>query len=126
VLATQGKGGASSRLIRPLGDKTPAPNRSNVFQGGYDGLGKMPKLILVEVDAPKDAATPEMQRPSSTRKHSRSRRSIGQKFETPVNDGRHWDVGNVNLGSPELEVQEAIPEVDLDEVEYMAPNTLGM
>ncbi|KAJ2919917.1 hypothetical protein MD484_g510, partial [Candolleomyces efflorescens] len=86
----------------------------------------MPKLILVETDAQK-VATPEIQRPSSTRRHSRSiRKSVGQNFETPVNNGRHWDVGDIDVGSPEVQVQETIPEDDYDEIEYMAPNTLDL
>ncbi|KAJ2929709.1 hypothetical protein H1R20_g7400, partial [Candolleomyces eurysporus] len=124
VLATQGKG-ATSRQGRPLGDKTPFPNRAENY-AAPDPFMKMPKLILVETDAQK-VATPEIQRPSSTRRHSRSiRKSVGQNFETPVNNGRHWDVGDISIGSPEVQTQETIPEDDFDEIEYMAPNTLDI
>lgn len=123
VLHTQGKPGASVRQNRPLGDKTPFPNRAQ----NYDEPGtavKIPKLVFVEQKA--TVATPEMQRPSSLRKHSRSRKSLRESFQTPVNNGRHWEVGE-ELESPEVQLPEPILETDdFDEIEYMPPNTLGL
>ncbi|KAG7440779.1 uncharacterized protein BT62DRAFT_923814 [Guyanagaster necrorhizus] len=107
---TQGKQAPS----RPLVDKTPFPNRTDVqFQTPYtfsfDKLSS-PDSIL---------------RPSSLRRHVRVPRSATKSFETPINTGNPWQC-DVSIGSPELVVQQLVLEDDLDEVEYMAPNTLDM
>ncbi|KAF5335203.1 hypothetical protein D9611_010899 [Ephemerocybe angulata] len=131
VLATQGKPGTSTRQNKPLGDKTPFPNRqihnAQNPNGNNGDFVKIPKLVFAETTTQKGGATPEMQRPSSSRRHSRGlMRSAGKNsFQTPANNGRHWDVGDIDIASPEVQVQDAIPEDDLDEIEFMPPNTLG-
>lgn len=113
---------------RPLGDKTPLPNRfaHALFQTPLGGTTKLSKLVPHR-DGAGDGGTPDSaQRPSSMRKHPKHPRNSG-KFETPMNSGRHWDVSD-----GEIAVQEVLPpativedEGDLDEVEYGHPNTLG-
>ncbi|KAF6749626.1 hypothetical protein DFP72DRAFT_913125 [Ephemerocybe angulata] len=131
VLATQGKAGTSTRQ-KPLGDKTPFPNRqihnAENPNGNNGDFVKIPKLVFAETTTQKGGATPEMQRPSSSRRHSRGlMRSAGKNsFQTPANNGRHWDVGDIDIASPEVQVQDAIPEDDLDEIEFMPPNTLDI
>ncbi|EAU90952.1 hypothetical protein CC1G_02339 [Coprinopsis cinerea okayama7 len=129
----QGKNGfATTGKPRPFLDKTPFPNRvqqqANQGSSSKDGFVKLPKLVLVETTTQQDTATPELQRPSSTRKNARLPRSASKNFETPANKGNHWDVGDdLCLESPQAEVQETIlEEDDFDEIEYMAPNTLDL
>lgn len=54
-------------------------------------------------------------------------RSASKSFETPLNSGNHWDVSDVSIVLQDTEVvaQEAAIEHDYDDIEYMAPNTLG-
>ncbi|KAH6906533.1 hypothetical protein BKA70DRAFT_410675 [Coprinopsis sp. MPI-PUGE-AT-0042] len=123
------KGGfATTGKSRPFLDKTPFPNRQQPNYGGGEGkdsLGKLPKLVLLET-AP-HAATPDIQRPSSTRKHPRLPHSADKNFKTPANKGNHWDVPDLDLELPEAQVeQESVPQDDFDEIEYMAPNTLDL
>lgn len=123
------KGGfATTGKSRPFLDKTPFPNRQQAnYSGGEgkDGLGKLPKLILLETDA--HLATPDIQRPSSTRKHARLPRSADKNFKTPANKGYHWDVPDLDLELPDAQMEEpAVPQDDFDEIEYMAPNTLDL
>lgn len=74
-----------------------------------------------------NTGTPEATlRPSSTRKHIRAPRSASKSFETPVNQGNHWDISDGSIVLPETQVQESTEETDdVDEIEYMAPNNLG-
>jgi len=53
----------------------------------------------------------------------RARGSLGPKFETPVTNGRHWDVSDIDIVVPSVE--ESKEEVDDDEIEYMAPTAIG-
>ncbi|TFK22218.1 hypothetical protein FA15DRAFT_671765 [Coprinopsis marcescibilis] len=124
------KGGLTTAgKSRGLVDKTPAPNRLHQDANGgneKDALGKLPKLVLLETES---TASPDIARPSSTRKHARlPRSSVGRKFETPMNKGNYWDVGDVDLNSPEAQLQEPIvEEIDCQaEIEYMPPNTLHL
>ncbi|KAH7913238.1 hypothetical protein BJ138DRAFT_1146452 [Hygrophoropsis aurantiaca] len=87
---------------RPLGDKTPFPNRVNILEP----------------------------RPSSTRKHIRAPRlSQGletvqrpaQTFETPVTAGHHWDVSDIDIAPEVVNGDQSIQEDDHDEIEYMPP-----
>ncbi|PBK89565.1 hypothetical protein ARMGADRAFT_935461 [Armillaria gallica] len=95
---------------RPLVDKTPFPNRTGVqFQTPYAFNFASPDSVL---------------RPSSLRRHVRAPRSATKSFETPVNTGNPWQC-DVSIGSPEIVVQQLVLEDDLDEIEYMPPNTLG-
>jgi hypothetical protein len=114
---------------RPLGDKTPFPNRTGgqqfqtpLPQGSkLAGLSFLEPGALLQFDKTPDA----LLRPSSTRKNVRAPRSASKNFETPDNQGNHWDVSDVSIVMPEAQVQETIIEDDYDEIEYMAPNTLS-
>jgi hypothetical protein len=119
-----------STITRPLGDKTPLPNRlaNTLFQTPLPRINKPSKLN--DDGGKEEGGTPDsIQRPSSMRKHLKQPRNSGKKFETPVNNGNHWDVSD---GDIVLLDAQAVPEPivegedDLDEVEYGAPNTLGM
>ncbi|KAH7919786.1 hypothetical protein BV22DRAFT_1133577 [Leucogyrophana mollusca] len=90
-------GEKSRPAARPLGDKTPFPNRTN--------LNFEP-------------------RPSSTRKHPRGPR---QSFETPVTAGYHWDVSDISIDAPAVgggPIEEALAVEDYGDVEYMPPKVL--
>ncbi|TFK44093.1 hypothetical protein BDQ12DRAFT_3053 [Crucibulum laeve] len=110
---------------KPLGDKTPFPNHvAYHFQTPLPNVEKPLKLSFLEKDAD---GNPLSQRPSSTRKHSRPPRSASRSFETPLNQGNHWDVSDVSIVMPDA--QETIVECEddfLDEVEYGPPNTLDL
>ena len=106
------KPGTTTRL---LADKTPLPNRigTTLFQTPFP---KKEDLV---------------QRPSSTRKHVKHPRSATQNFETPMNrGGNHWDISDGDLVLPadmQPTLQNTVTENDddYDEIEFMAPNTLG-
>ncbi|KAK0216849.1 hypothetical protein IW262DRAFT_150857 [Armillaria fumosa] len=105
------KEGTQGKLTtqRPLGDKTPFPNRTGVqFQTPYTFNFASPDSVL---------------RPSSLRRHVRVPRSATKSFETPVNTGNPWNC-DVSIGSPEIVVKQLVLEDDLDEIEYMPPNSL--
>ena len=116
-------------VVRPLGDKTPFPNRTGNqhFQTPLPQPSKFPALSLVEPDTLlRFERTPEsLLRPSSLRKHVRAPRSASRSFETPPNQGNHWDISEGSIVIPESEVQEITALDDHDEIEYMPPNTLG-
>ncbi|KAG6844843.1 hypothetical protein H0H87_003274 [Tephrocybe sp. NHM501043] len=114
--------------VRILGDKTPFPNRSKTekFETSATQLSKLPVLLLLEPNShlPPDKTPDSQLRPSSARKQDRMPRlSAGKAFVTPINNGNHWDVSELNIVAPETEVQET-PADDYDEIEYMPPNTL--
>lgn len=52
---------------------------------------------------------------------------MGKAFETPANKGNNlWgDVSDISICLPDVEPAPAVVEDDYDEIEYMAPNTLG-
>lgn len=106
---------------RPLADKTPFVNRARTYFN--TPLGKGGKLFLQEEDGIGNGA---LQRPSSTRKHVRAPRSATKSFETPMNQGKHWDVSDEDIVVPVSQPQEILEDEDFDEIEYMPPNTLGV
>ncbi|KAJ3759379.1 hypothetical protein EV360DRAFT_42047 [Lentinula raphanica] len=107
---------------RPFLDKTPFPNRTVNLQAQQQTPFLHPTSTIS--GTPDSAA-----RPSSTRRHIRVPRN-SQKFETPLNTKIPWDVNDdsedgISLMMPEPVKVEAPPGDDFDEIEYMAPNTLG-
>lgn len=103
--------------LRPLVDKTPAPNRNIRVPGGIGAL---------DLNGGNDLDS--VLRPSSLRKNPRTPRgSLGKGFETPINNsGNYWDVSDVSITTPDTAEPEVKEEVDdFDEVEYGPPNTLG-
>ncbi|KAH7872809.1 hypothetical protein F5879DRAFT_788629, partial [Lentinula edodes] len=120
---TQLKGGVRIPA-RPFLDKTPFPNRIVNLSNANNIHAQTPYLHPASASGTPDSAL----RPSSTRKHIRVPRN-SQKFETPLNTRNHWDVDlnddsadDIAVGLPESALPE---EEDFDEIEYMAPNTLG-
>ncbi|KIL66472.1 hypothetical protein M378DRAFT_177832 [Amanita muscaria Koide BX008] len=136
---------------RPLVDKTPFPNRAaaatklNKSMVDVDSnLDKLPKLLetIYPSGMPREGDSTEImngERPSSMRKSVRTPRLSGRKiigagemqFKTPAVNGNPWDVsdGSIDLGEIEMKgggggEQEEM--VDMDEIEYMAPNTLDL
>ncbi|EIN11215.1 hypothetical protein PUNSTDRAFT_141657 [Punctularia strigosozonata HHB-11173 SS5] len=127
-------------IARPLGDKTPAPNRAAQLLSTETNGGKLGKLDLdpaLPAETPAPAPTPFI-RPSSTRKSTRARRSsslsiggLQQKlglgpgaFQTPKTNGCPWDVSEMDIQVPETmeEGVEAAEESEDDsEIEYMPP-----
>jgi len=117
----------------PFLDKTPFQNRVAAHPLHTPLLHgpKLPKLSLFEHRTgallhPHD--TPEtLLRPSSARTHIRVPRCASGTFETPLNQGNHWDVSNVSICVPEVQVQVQVSAVeeDYDEVEYMPPRAPG-
>lgn len=134
------KPGTTARL---LADKTPLPNRigATLFQTPFPKKQdlKSSKLAFVESDVLNQTKymkngggkTPDsVQRPSSTRKHVKHPRSATQNFVTPMNQGNHWDISDGDLVLPadmQPSLQDTVTENDddFDEIEFMAPNTLG-
>ncbi|KAG2127494.1 hypothetical protein DEU56DRAFT_891492 [Suillus clintonianus] len=95
---------------RPLGDKTPFPNRI----ANHATPLQMTKPMFVTPGA--------LLRPSSARKHVRLPRSASKSFQTPVTGGNHWDVSDIDI-NPEVTAapSQSIEEDDYDEIEYMPP-----
>ncbi|KAG6909686.1 hypothetical protein DXG01_016093 [Tephrocybe rancida] len=127
----QGKQNAVSRpTVRILGDKTPFPNRSKTqkFETPAPQISKFPALSFLETQPQlPHAKTPDSQlRPSSARKQDRAPRSVGKVFQTPLNNGNHWDVSELSIVVPDAEALQDAPEDDYDEIEYMPPNTLHL
>ncbi|KAH9932577.1 uncharacterized protein B0H18DRAFT_986323 [Fomitopsis serialis] len=122
----------SIRVQKPLGDKTPFPNRvANAvpFDTPAPQTAKLAKLALLE--APQQTLPESFLRPSSARKSLRApRASVGAQhldFKTPVTLGNHWDVSD---GEIEVEADEDVLEVadvrgeDDEEIEYMPPTAI--
>lgn len=99
--------------VRPLGDKTPFPNRT-ANQLSATGA-KIAKPALLDGSL----------RPSSARKHDRLPRSAGKAFETPVTDGKHWDVSDIDIEVDTPVANQSIEEENWDEIEYMPPKVDG-
>ena len=99
--------------IRPLGDKTPFPNRT-ANQLPPSGA-KIAKPALLDGSL----------RPSSARKHDRLPRSASKIFETPVTDGKHWDVSDIEIEVDASLANQSIQEESCDEIEYMPPQVEG-
>ncbi|KAG2052015.1 hypothetical protein BDR06DRAFT_888646 [Suillus hirtellus] len=96
---------------RPLGDKTPFPNRV----ANHATPLQMTKPIF-------DVTPGALLRPSSARKHVRLPRSASNSFQTPLTGGNHWDVSDIDI-NPEVvaALNQSIEEEDYDEIEYMPP-----
>ncbi|KAG9316847.1 hypothetical protein JVU11DRAFT_2918 [Chiua virens] len=95
--------------VRPLGDKTPFPNRT------------APQLPATGTKIAKPSLVDGSLRPSSARKHDRLPRSAGKTFETPITDGKHWDVSDIDIEVDAPVASQSIEEESFDEIEYMAP-----
>ncbi|OAX40922.1 hypothetical protein K503DRAFT_736667 [Rhizopogon vinicolor AM-OR11-026] len=109
--ATKSKGKESFASSRPLGDKTPFPNRI------------VNHSTPLQVIQPLFDVTPSaFLRPSSARKHIRLPRSASRSFQTPVTGGNHWDVSDIDI-NPEVAAapNQSIEEEDYEEIEYMPP-----
>ncbi|OBZ70534.1 hypothetical protein A0H81_09463 [Grifola frondosa] len=124
-------------VSRPLGDKTPFPNRvagAVPFKTPAPETAKLAKLSLLEPE-PAQILAPLL-RPSSARKSLRIplNGSAGRRasFKTPETQGNHWDVsdGDMDLGGDvaveEVEVQEMEAEGLDDEIEYMPPTAIDL
>ncbi|KAF8233368.1 hypothetical protein L208DRAFT_1395830 [Tricholoma matsutake] len=119
--------------VRPLGDKTPFPNRIGTHQQFQTPLQQTSTFSALSFQEPDTllqfGKTPDsLLRPSSLRKHVRAPRSGSKNFETPPNNGNHWDISDSSIIVPEAQVQETTTTVedDCDEIEYMPPNTLDL
>lgn len=121
---------------RPLGDKTPFPNRASKAAAVLDMemqkgelQQKLPKLLeSLYPSLSNQEALDFSPRPSSTRKSARTPSSANRKFQTPLVNGNPWDVsdGSIELGDVQVQdVQQDAEVDDLDEIEYMPPNMLG-
>ncbi|KAF9020659.1 hypothetical protein BDZ89DRAFT_958077, partial [Hymenopellis radicata] len=101
------------RQLRPLEDKTPFHNRSKQeFQTPFGPCFD-------------DVQTPDsLLRPSSLRRHVRAPRMSLSAVKTPENTMRPWEC-DVSVETPEVATVPLVPVDDHDEIEYMAPNTLG-
>lgn len=100
-------------VVRPLGDKTPFPNRTaNLLPANGVKIAK-PALL--------DGSL----RPSSARKHDRLPRSANKAFETPITNGKHWDVSDIEIEVDALVANQSIQEQSHDEIEYMPPKVEG-
>ncbi|EPS93019.1 hypothetical protein FOMPIDRAFT_1136962 [Fomitopsis schrenkii] len=120
------------RVQKPLGDKTPFPNRvANTvpFDAPAPQTAKLAKLALLE--APQEVLPEALLRPSSARKSLRAPRmsgSIQLDFKTPVTRGDHW---NVSDGEIDVDLNEEAEEVadvrgeDDDEIEYMPQTAIA-
>jgi hypothetical protein len=125
---------------RPLGDKTPFPNRP---RRSGEGIMQTPfALAPIALDfvpglTPAPASTC---RPSSVRKSTRrsSRGSTGLNlsgigsaldlgvFQTPRVNGNPWDVEDIDVVLPSTEDKiDEEPDEDDDEIEYMPPKAVG-
>ncbi|KZT04291.1 uncharacterized protein LAESUDRAFT_657988 [Laetiporus sulphureus 93-53] len=123
------------RIARPLGDKTPFPNRvapAVPFESPAPKTGKLAKLSLLDADdtPAKPAISPgALLRPSSARKSLRAPRPslVGNCFKTPITTGNHWDVSDGDVSVAEAEAEEEkveVQEEDYDEIEYMPPTAI--
>lgn len=125
-------------VSRPLGDKTPLPNRLGtvVFETPLDKAKALKPSVLRDLSVQptnfEGDDFPELvQRPSSLRKNLRlpSNLSLKKNLETPVNQGIHWNMSDGDIvHDSQLAQQESVDEdkIDQDEIEYCPPNTLGM
>jgi hypothetical protein len=127
-------------VSRPLGDKTPLPNRLGnvVFETPLDKAKILKPSVLhgTLIQPPthsEDDESPEsLQRPSSLRKHLRLPSNLSSKknLETLMNKGSHWDISdeNIIIQDSQAALRETVDgdKIDLDEIEYCPPNMLGI
>ena len=115
-------------VTRPLGDKTPFPNRqAQALQTPAPQTAKIAKLTFLDESLTKTPGC--LLLPSARRKSLRLPRSASKKFQTPHNQGNHWDVSDGDMEALEssLEVDEVeVEEADYDEIEYMPPKVPGV
>jgi hypothetical protein len=116
---------------KPLLDKTPFHNRQNPLFTPAPQTFKIAKLTLEDNPDLLDALVSNSTnlRPSSTRKSLRGRTSgestsenalKSLSFQTPVNQGHHWDVSDISIEVPnETELKAETVEEDYDEIEHM-------
>lgn len=115
-------------MTRPLGDKTPKPNRQSLslFTPGPRGA-KPAKFTLPVLQDEREAKSPS-QPPSSTRKKLRTPR-ISSSFQTPITKGDHWNVSDVSIEEGTSILAESndtdVNEPDDSEPEYMPPKHIG-
>ncbi|KAF8655606.1 hypothetical protein AX16_002988 [Volvariella volvacea WC 439] len=134
LLATLSKPGGT----RPLGDKTPFPNRTarRIQETPAPDSALKPGALDLAIDALLEEVDWDIgnRRLSSTRKRPRLPKSAEKHFQTPPNNqGSVWVPGKGQLLlQPELEEEDADAEVqdagveseekeDYDEIEYMPP-----
>ena len=120
-------------VSRPLGDKTPLPNRLGtvVFETPLDKARVLKPSVLhgTLIQPPthsEDDEFPEsVQRPSSLRKHLRLPSNLSSKknFESHMNQSNHRDIQDSQAA---LRKNVDGGEIDLDEIEYCPPNMLGI
>lgn len=113
-------------VSKPLGDKTPFPNRQLPLQTPAPQAAKIAKLSMLD---PALSKTPgSLLLPSARRKSLRLPRSASKKFTTPTQQGNHWDVSDgevdADVSTGSAEAQDAEVE-DYDEIEYMPPKVPG-
>ncbi|KIO09469.1 hypothetical protein M404DRAFT_131585 [Pisolithus tinctorius Marx 270] len=103
-------------VVRPLGDKTPFPNRTAV------------RATLISSSSTKTAngSPDESRRASSVRRRVRLPRSASKSFETPVTAGNHWDASDIDIEIGGVVANQSLAEEDYDEVEYMPPKVDGI
>lgn len=99
-------------VVRPLGDKTPFPNRT----ANRATLVSSPSARLANRPPPD-----ESHHANSARRHVRLPRSASKSFETPVNAGNHWDTSEIDIEVGSATVNHSYEKEDYDEVEYMPP-----
>lgn len=120
-------------VSRPLGDKTPFPNRQQPpLKTPAPQTAKIAKLSLLENHAALLQTPGSLLLPSARRKSLRARNSESGReklnFKTPVSNGNHWDVSDDGI---EVDANEGVAEEnevqldDSDEVEYMPPKQTG-
>lgn len=136
-------------VSRPLGDKTPFPNRQQPPAQQLRTPKPQATKLLLEVD---DAGTKMLTQtpeclllPSATRRRKSLRlpSAISKNLKTPATKGNHWDVsdGDVDLGAEDGDIHGDIDDggprsktagVDVqasessdDEIEYMPPKLPG-
>ena len=112
-------------FARPLGDKTPFPNRqAQPLPTPAPQTAKIAKASLLDETLVK---TPGCLLLPSARRKSMRLPSASKKFQTPKVQGNPWDASDGDL---ELEVSQEVEkaeveEADYDEIEYMPPKVPG-
>lgn len=120
------KGSIAPSQTRPLGDKTPRPNRqsNSLFTPAprTDKTSKTKLPVLLDVNEDGSTAHP----PSAARKSTRTPR-ISQTFKTPITKGDHWNVSDISidLGASITEAPGDEDNPDYSEPEYMPPPVPG-
>ncbi|KXN87697.1 hypothetical protein AN958_08266 [Leucoagaricus sp. SymC.cos] len=121
-----------TRPSKPLTDKTPFANRIlDTYKTPASDQKSFKLNVVNSVINEQLGATPESgpgsARASSTRKHARVPKA-NANFQTPANQGNHWDISDGDIVVPEMEQVLEIEEEfdDSEEIEYMPPNALDL